>query len=469
MLLNPLSRSPSAQAVSPQVLQASVQRAPAPRGIGAVGETIARTATNVSRCSCFQRVINFFSWVRQSIVDVFRSILRLFMGGSREGTHASYDGYTGGPAMVIGADVPLIVYQGLTVDPSASKLAEAPVAFDPGVIQYTAQNIQPPVQNEEILAQFDGICVALGVAEDAIFYQDQGRPITRALARQSLLDHYVNFVRYSLIEASERMDPSDSFREYDRLAATDIDVILKGIIIELRNTAVPLDKKRLAIENLCSSARHCPPRRHTESMHIYRTLSNQPEGMKQIVQEYIQMIKETLFVNYYSLSSEPVMTLNYIRKTVGQQLGLDMNPVNLQDIYMSMHDARSPDNRLHKHTTEREFVGVFHQIYTPQNILFHMKNFINGRCVGDNEWANEQLGAFIYVELQDLEKKAVLTAEEVDNSINNQVYLEIKDGKTTITDWPARSGCCSLAEVEDNDGHAGKCDSGAAQTLGQEL
>ena len=432
MLLDPLSRSPNAQAVNPQVLQASVQRSPVPRGIGAVGETIARTATNSLRCSCFQRIINFFSGVRQSIVDALRSIYLFFMGGSRTGAGASDGVHGDGPAMVIGADVPPVVYQGLTVD--RSKLAEAPVPFDPGVIQYTAQNIQPPVQNEEILTQFDEICRASGVAEDAILYQDQGRPITRAGARQSLQDHYVNFVRYNLIEEVERMVSSDSYREYDRLAATDINVILKGIIIELRNTAVPLDKKRLAIENLCSSARHCPPRRHTESMHIYRTLSNQPEGVQQIVQQYIQLIKETLFVNHYSVSNEPVMTLNYIRKTVGQQLGLDMNPVNLQDIYMSMHDARSPQNRDRPHTTEREFVGVFHQIYTPQNILFHMKNFINGRCVGDPEWSNGDLGAFIYMELQELEKKGILTAEEVDNSVNNQVYLEIKDGKTTITD-----------------------------------
>lgn len=407
MSLSPLDRGHATQASQAQAPSASAQITPAPQGLGSVRETVSASA-DTCPCGFFQPVIDFFSTIFQGIADFFKPIFDFFSGKTETGTGTGIQHSGAGAPIVFSTDIPAEVYQGLTVN--AAKLAEAPQRLDPAVIQHIADNANPRIQIDELLTQFDRICDLVGVANGQVLYQDQGMEITREAARRSLENNYLGLVRTNI----------NSGTAYYRNIAADVDIALKGIIFGLRlpadgspETPDIIAKKKTALENLCSASEHCVPRRHTEAFKVYRVLSNQMETLDEIVKQYIQETKEDLFINYYSLSNQSGHTLNFIRRAVGAEFGLDRSDSNLQDPYIEMggNNARSPENRHAPHTQPEQFRAVFGRIYTPANILFNMKNFLNGRIASDAGFARD-ISQFIAQEIQNHEHAGRLVAAD---------------------------------------------------------
>lgn len=407
MTLNRLDGGHGIQASQTQAQNTALaQRTPAPQGVGSIRETVSASA-DACPCTFLQPVLDFFSSIFQGIADFFKPIFDFFSGktSTSTGTGSTVQHSGGGAPVVFSTDIPAEVYQGLTVN--AAKIAETPQRLDPALIQHIADNANPRIQINELLVQFDRICDLVGVGDNDVLYQDQGMEITRANARRSLETNYLDMVR----------DNAASGTQYYRNIAADIDIALKGIIFGLRapddgSAEAPdiIAKKRTAIENLCSASEHCVPRRHTEAFKVYRVLSNQMDTLEEIIKQYIQETKEDLFINYYSLSTQSGHTLNYIRRAVGNEFGLDTSPTNLQDPYIEMggNNARSPENRFQAHTQPEQFRNVFQRIYTPANILFNMKNFLNGRIASDAGFARD-ISQFIDNEIGAHERAGRLT------------------------------------------------------------
>ncbi len=421
MNITGLNSSPSSPASNQNHLT-STQTAPSPHGVGDVRETVSSFAD----CGPCNPVWELLESIGASIKSAFASISEFFFELFEDDFDSSkisdFDSLElddsdspeiedsthppepppvrHGAAMAIGAEIPSVVYEGLAVNPA--KLADVPRPLNPETIRRIADNAVPPIEVDEILTQFDAI--SAGMRQNAILYIDQGSNITVRDARDSLRRSYVNFVH------TQR---DGGYYLYHRLAAADIDLFLKGIIFELRKPEIPIEKKRLAIENLASSAEHCVPRRHTESRKVYQKLSNQEETIEETIKQYIQVAKEDLFINFYSLTTETAATLNYIRREVGEQFGLDTNPVNLQDEYIGINDARSPENPHQAHRDAAQFIDVFNRIYTPSNILLHMKTFLNERFTTDADFLR-RVSQFIDAEINRHRVAGVLTQAEVD-------------------------------------------------------
>ena len=242
---------------------------------------------------------------------------------------------------------------------------------------HLANQVNPPIQIQEVIHRFDEVFIGRRPFE--ILHTDamgaQIRDITVQMARGRIQSGYIGFV--TLYEND---------RNYNGQVGEAIEGLLKGVIFELRKPELSIEMKTEALISLSKAADHCPPRRYEEILKVYKTLSSQMETVDQIVLEVNRQIKEDLFQNYYSLSKEPVMTLNYIRKTVGAQIGLDISPLNLSDIFIHAHDARSPDNKLKPHTQPSEFLNVFKKIYKPERLIELMTNYLNNK---DREIQNQ--------------------------------------------------------------------------------
>jgi hypothetical protein len=296
-------------------------------------------------------------------------------------------------------EMPPSILNSLGID--RRSLAWIPAPFDPTIIAHIAANTQPVIEATQIIEHFDEHFSHLG--EWAVLYNDEGLRVTVAQARRDIQNQYLDGIK-----AGRRAGAG-----YHKEVAENIELFLKGIIFELRKEDVSLEKKQTALKELASAARHCPPRRHEQALKIYRTLSNQMETLEAIVFQLNQAIKEDLFYDYYSLTREPVMTLNYIRSQVGTELGLDCHPVNLNDPYISLNDARSPQNRTFKHTTPAEFRRIFNEIYTPANVLSIMKQRLNERIAQNNDFA-AMISAFIDQEITAHQRNGALTQAAVD-------------------------------------------------------
>lgn len=435
MSITPIQNSTAHALLNPVELNsATVQSSPASQGVATVGESVSSMAeTGESIASFFQPVLDFFSSIGESIHSFFLSTLELFLdcfGGGDSKTKKT-------SKIIFSQDVPPSVYEGFTVN--QDKLREAPEQIDPANIEHLARNATPPIVIGELLVQFDRICDSFGVGVDDVLYQDEGREITRRNARISLRDNYIGFVQ-------EHLNNHGS-GNYDQMVAQEIDIALKGIIFGLRapqdgstETEEILAKKRTSIEKLCSAAEHCRPRRHTEAFQVYRVLSNQMETTEQIILQYIQETKENLFLNFYSLSTQPGHTLNYIRREVGEQLGLNRSRVNLEDPYIDMggRSALSPDNPRSPHQVANQFLEVFNRIYNPSNVLFNMKNFLNQRIASDEAFMSE-ISQFIQSEILIHQQAGRLT--EYDNEDLPMPYqndLDHPDAAFHLTDLGVR-------------------------------
>ncbi len=208
-----------------------------------------------------------------------------------------------------------------------------------------------------LLTQFDNAFKE--ESDDANICTDEWLERSKSRARQSLQQGYL------------RLSSQSDIRSQATIA------LLKGIIFELQrvqNERLPADFaniQRTTFVELIRASQHCPPRRYTEVDKIWKRLSSQITTMEEQILEHVQTAKEELFMNYYSLSLEPVQTLNYIRRKVGEELGLNRHLINIQDPYIDLggRNALSPQNRDDSHHTAEEFMGTFHQIYTPSNLV----------------------------------------------------------------------------------------------------
>lgn len=285
--------------------------------------------------------------------------------------------------------------QGINPD----RLNAIPTPIDPALINYVVDSANPPIQLNELLTKFNEIFADL--RDDDILYNDQGADVSKRRARENIQENLIDGVD---------MRGASSGYHYEVLRA--IHMYLRGAIFELRKAEIPLDKKKEVLKNLASAARHCPPRRHEECKATYLTLSNQMETVRQIVLTAWQRTKEALLRNYYSLSREPVQTLNFIRSVAGPELGLDCDRLNLEDIYIRLHDARSPKNRYwnEKHTTRAQFLETFYNVF-PLNAVRVTKDHLNERIRQDNPIAT-QISQYIDTVIRSNVQKGVLTQAE---------------------------------------------------------
>jgi len=296
--------------------------------------------------------------------------------GSSELTYPGV-GITTSSSMVFLQEIPKELYQDLTVNPAV--IAKVPHWFDSAKIQDMANSTVPPIHIDELLIQFDRICDLMDVKNHQVLYQEKGIGITREDAKRSLKNNYLEMVYNHL----------DSENAYDRTISREIDATLKGVIFNLRLPADPnaedaamIGKKRTAIEDLCRASRHGVARRHMEAFKVYCFFSSQEEILSEIIQQHIQSTKEVLFFNYYSLATQPLHMLNYIRRAVGEEIGLPMSDYDPY-IEFGADSARSPENRYSPHTQPDQFRAVFKRLYTPEYILFNMKNSLNEKIVSD--------------------------------------------------------------------------------------
>ncbi len=408
------------------VIHASVQTnvQQCPRGIGMARESVSSFAD----CGPCNPVLNFFGMIGASIKTAFTSVIDFFSSCFESGSKsqpsspftepdqhtqlfspisqtttlsqppsrtpsAESPPTTAPPPIRIVAEtntvgeIPAELYRDLSVN--AALINDSPHPLDPLLIQRMAVEANPPILIDELLTHITRVYA--GVNPFATLFTDRGRPINRVTVIRFIRDLYVQFVR-------DRTDGAEG-TPYERSVAAEIDLFLKGIIFELRNPGIPIEKKREAIRSLFSASEECPPRKHSEALRVYRVLSNQIETLEEILKQYIQMTKEDLFLNYYSLSDQSAHTLNYIRREVGAQLGLDINPINLQDTYIDIADARSPEHPYRIDTTAAQFVDVFNRIYVPSNILTNMRTVLNERIATDADFAR-MVSQFIHDEIR---------------------------------------------------------------------
>ena len=267
-------------------------------------------------------------------------------------------------------------------------LNRQPRNIDISELIHLANQVDPPIQIQEVMDRFDEVFIDAVSAE--ILHTDamgaQIRDITVQMAKDRIRSGYIGFITQYANNST-----------YNGKLAETMEGLLKGVIFELRKPGLSIENKKEALISLSKASDHCPPRRYEEILKVYKTLSSQMETVDQILLEVNRQIKEDLFVNYYSLSKEPVMTLNYIRKTVGAQIGLDINPLNLADIFIRANDARSPDNKLKKHIQPAEFLNVFDKIYTPEQVIALMTDYLNKK---DREIQN-QIVMYIHNEVEE--------------------------------------------------------------------
>jgi hypothetical protein len=298
-------------------------------------------------------------------------------------------------------EVPPEIYASVQITPLSIAKAPKPIELDK--LKQTIDSVQPPIEVEELLTQYDKIFK--GVPNDEILCKGDGKR-NKSLARSTLEMGYINFIKSS--------GNLGVYKEYMKLARPEISCFLRAIILELRKEEIPLDKKQDVLKDLIETADHCPPRRHTGSLRVYRTISNQLETVEETLLQYIQLIKEDLFRDFYSLSGEPVATLNWIRAQIGIQVGLDVSPVHLGDMYIDMHDASfREDNKIVRHREPKEFLGVFNKIYTPESLLKMMKWFLNSRIRQDPTFTRT-VSQFISDAIENLKNGNILTQAEVD-------------------------------------------------------
>lgn len=292
------------------------------------------------------------------------------------------------------------LYIGVTIN--QSKLSTVPSPLNIYNLIYLAQNATPVIIESQIIEHFNEIFS--DVHENETLYRDlqcgYGVNISKAEARGKITSQFLDFIRIYQNQNSEGR--STRLADRNERNAQHISALLKAIIFELRKPELANDKKKEVLKNLASAAEHCVPRRYAEVLKIYKEVSNQVETLDEILLQFVQTAKEDLIQNYYSLSTEPVQTLNKIRKEVGGVLGLDRNAVSLNDRYIETHnDASYPifengqvkrdwlGNLVRgKDTTNQQFLATFNRIYTPINLVNNVKRLLNERVNRDSDFAD---------------------------------------------------------------------------------
>lgn len=291
-----------------------------------------------------------------------------------------------------------------TMRVNRAALNRVPLFFDLHALTPLVTEANPPVSTEELLTQFDEILnqphsTGLRCRGRDVLFVDEGSQIDRNSAKNQIK---INLIHY----ANKTHDGS----RYNQMVAKELELILKLIVLEFRKPEISHEKKVEALIRLASASFHCAPRRHTETLKVYRTLLSQIETIEDALLGAVQMAKEDLFLAHYCHSTEPVMTLNYIRKKV-DTLGLDRNPIHLKDIHMGRHDALTqkygrPD------TTKEEFIAAFNSFYTAANVIPIVRDYLNRRMESNPDFRVE-ISQFIANEITQCQEAGILSEAEV--------------------------------------------------------
>lgn len=267
--------------------------------------------------------------------------------------------------------------------------------------------------------------------------QDAPKPITASSLQK--IPGYNQVQVGELLDLFKSLKPSiaphipqlkNAFTELDLSSSHDKQVrdmmyaYIKAIILELRKNTIPNEKKLAILEDFVryrDKSVWCLGGRFELVQNTYKDLYNQNDSVEEALLRHIQHIKEKLFSSYYSLDTQTMHTLNYIRKLMGTELGLDNRPENINDPNISVNDARSPDNSLLKHVSADQFRKTFYTIFTPKNLIDNLKPAMNQWMKSDAKNYN-LIGDFIQNDLKKQVENGTISEEKSDSLC--ELYLD---------------------------------------------
>ncbi len=232
----------------------------------------------------------------------------------------------------------------------------------------------------DLLTEFDQV-----FSDIPVIHTDAGRrQIDKAVVREHLRIGYVDPVFDRALGYT---------RDYFDSITGETQQVIQYIVLEIRKRGEVIEGcqtntteiLRSAFYDLYLGAELCLPRRHGDALAVYNKLSSQVETVEEILLQNIQTAKETLFQNFYNGSVESVQTLNYIRTKVGEEFGLDCNPLHLNDPSLAIHKAVHIESNGTEivHNTAEEFRKTFEEIYTLPNLVPLLLESINRRFANE--------------------------------------------------------------------------------------
>jgi hypothetical protein len=274
----------------------------------------------------------------------------------------------------------------LRVNPERLKAAPTPIHLDS--LAKLAGDMK--VHGEELMTYFEQLVE--GKEESSPFCRDEVGAISVYAARTLLHRTYVILDVFSNTK-------------YEQMIAREVGLLVKGMLCELKTMKGALNNTELTadqikegegkirsiaesmLSDLARAALHCTPRKHSETLRVYRKMTNQLDTVLEILLQCIQQGKEDLFLSYYSLSAQPPHLLNFLRKELGVEFGLDRNPIHLDDPFLADHHTGSYPiynylgnfDKKGYHVGSSQFRATFHEIYQPAAILPLIQQALNKR------------------------------------------------------------------------------------------
>ncbi len=247
------------------------------------------------------------------------------------------------------------------------RINDAPKPIDLPVIEQAISNAQPPIDYLELLAHFNACTHSL--SEEDEFCVDEDGPVSVKEARETLETSYVTY--------------TNNYGGYKK-EEENIKPLIKQILLAFRKPETSLVMVREVFEDLVRAGLHCTPGRHTPVEKACKKVRGQIDTLDEIILQLLQVVKEDLFLAFYTATRQSSHTLNRIRMVVGEELGLNCSPIHFQDANIGAAGARFKDgSRTKEHSTRKEFLDTFDKIYTPQNILRAMQLSLNSKIAKD--------------------------------------------------------------------------------------
>lgn len=286
------------------------------------------------------------------------------------------------------SSMPKELYEDLIVNPKKISMCLDPI--DPEMLAKSLEGAEPPVAIDEILTHFDA---QFEDEPDENFAQDEWTTLNKEQARYSISEHFINYLN----------QPQTDKR--DTTIAESTKSFLMAVIFHLRDPKIPSTLKKEVLKKLCVAGLHCKPRKQQQAYMSYLDISNQTESVREILLQGLQDLKEKLFLEHYCMSEQSPHVLNWIRKSVGKQLGLNTSPIFLNDPYIKSADPKRPWRKGERRTTgenycletkPEQFLKAFDLIYTkaPGRVLNGMANWIRVK-MASNQAFTEQVVDFI--------------------------------------------------------------------------
>lgn len=289
------------------------------------------------------------------------------------------------------------VYTSVAINRSRIKDAPRPIDFQ--ALKILVERATPPVAKKELLEHFDHLFS--DIRDEEMVLNDEGIDRSKEDCKDQLKLAIINF------------NDSPNYQAYVALVGDNFNLLVKAISFYLRPSADPsleedpstLSKKKEALKTIISASFHCPPRRYAACDKTYLLLSDQIEDLDQILLQMVQTLKEDMFTNYYNASKEPVQTLNLIRREAGADLGLNRDPIHINDPHIDRADfsrrevminftgtpyiTTVEDFKWYSSDVKERLKKDFFSFFTPENFMNGMKISLNTRIAQDNSFATE--------------------------------------------------------------------------------